>query len=307
MKIEFMCNAQPVKTKIMFLIDHDGCIADTNSVKDDKLGAFTRNFFYKNYSLKNTDATDENLNKIHHDMYGQPMGNIFKAIAEKYYESIVAQNSEELKENPSFKITGAEVTNALNEYIKDYYGSRPEFPNATKLLSALSAIGTCYIVTGMETDLIAQSLNNKDWIKFFENKDGKLRIYGAEGGPYSPGESVSKSKNIATIQQENGNSKDISYISFGDANSERVSSLNAGATFFKVCHPGQKLASQWVNEPQNEISKSIDDLFLVIRKKVSPLLTKEKLKIFNEAYGKITTDSSLIKSKTNNVKINSPQ
>lgn len=207
------------KKKIVFLLDHDGSLADTNGVKDEHLGDFTRGIWGE-HDKEGNKVTDETLNKIHRDMHGQPMGVIFQRIAKEVYSKEISKKK------------GEKVTDQLNKYIKPYYSKKDEFEGSTEFLKLCNILGDVYILTGMESYMVKESLKEHKWENLVKG------IYGAPNN---------KDENIKLIK-EKYQEDDVTYVCTGDAKSERNAAKNAGIPYFiKINFDGK---SPYKNDPE---------------------------------------------------------
>lgn len=136
-------------------------------------------------------------------MHGRPMNEIFVEIARQVYGQTIS-----LEE-------GQRITDKLNLYIRPEYVSRPVFNGAKEFYSALKAMGLpMYILTGMETDLVAEGLKKNGMSGIFDD------ILGAP---------KTKEENIQFLLQQHKGAK---ILATGDSFSEYAATMAYPGTVF---------------------------------------------------------------------------
>lgn len=179
------------------LADNDGTIRDTNSVKDKCLNAFCVQEFGA------LPISCELPTAIHRKMHGRPMNEIFVEIAQQVYGQTIS-----LEE-------GQMITDKLNLYIRPEYVSRPVFAGAKEFYSALKAMGLpMYVLTGMETDLVAEGLDKNGMSGIFDD------ILGAP---------KTKEENIRLVLQQHQGAR---ILATGDSFSEYAATMAYPGTIF---------------------------------------------------------------------------
>ncbi len=193
--------------------DHDGVIRDTDEVKDACLIAFC--IFIWGELIDKTELPTE----IHRRMHGLPMGEIFVEIAEKCYNKKISREEGEL------------VTKQLNDYIRPEYIKRKVYDGAVEFLSILKEIGMpCYILTGMEPDMIEDGLKYHKIEHLF---DGIL------GAPKT------KAENLKELLQKYPGRR---LLGTGNALSEyKATYAHEGTRFLAFCFDGKNVFPEDVN------------------------------------------------------------
>ena len=138
-----------LRGRYVLLIDNDGTIRNTNSVKDECLNGFCVAEFGE-------IRTELLPTQIHRRMHGRPMAEIFVAIADEIYGKTITLDE------------GQQVTMRLNEYIRPEYVSRPVFEGAKDFLRVIKAMIPVYILTGMEEDLVDEGLKVHDLGRYYD-------------------------------------------------------------------------------------------------------------------------------------------
>lgn len=193
--------------KLIFLLDHDGALAHTNGLKDTHGGPFMEK------ALGKITANDRNITKsvfdtIHHGAHGMPMWQIFNTIAALYGCEGHGQKE------------GEELTQGLNDYIKDDYASQPAIYGIDLYLQILSQLGKCEIVTGMETDLVKESVLQHGWEGYIEG------VYGSPN---------TKAENLELLKEKHGS--DAGFFIMGDGGAEYALAQSENLPFTKVAVP----------------------------------------------------------------------
>ncbi len=182
------------------LVDNDGTLRDTNSVKDAMLNSFCVAVFGELPS----DAILPT--EIHRAMHGRPMSQIFVEIAHSIYGKSISLED------------GQNITERLNDFIREEYVSRPVFKGVREFFEKLKAMGIhLYILTGMEPDMVDEGLVAHGLDDLF------IATLGAP---------TTKEANVEQVLKQYPGAK---ILAFGDAMSEyRVTMAYEGTIFVAV-------------------------------------------------------------------------